>query len=142
MTLSEIKNKIVGKSKDGKKAYGTVSPQLKKLLELGYLKPFIPPKGKITTSEKFYEINWEKLTLEFIEFLQETSKTKLFKNFKYAYERKWTLKKNQHLQELLKFVIKDHSKYFRKTEESKTIEDLRKYFEWSLITNFNSSCKC
>ena len=34
------------------------------------------------------------------------------------------LKKNQHLQGLLKFVVKDHWKYFRKTEESKTIEDL------------------
>jgi hypothetical protein len=124
LTLSEIKNKLIGDSKDGKKAYGTVSPQLKTLLLSGYLKPYNPPKGGKTTSEKFYEINWEKLALKFIEFLQETSKRKLFKNFKYAYEKKWTLKKNQRLQELLQFVIKDHWKYFRKTEKSKTIEDL------------------
>ena len=106
LTLSQIKNKLDGKSKGGKKAYGTVSPQLKRLFELGYLKPFIPPKGDVTTSEKFYEINWEKLALEFIEFLQEISKRKLLKDFRYAYERKWTLKKNQHLHDLLKFVIK------------------------------------
>ena len=122
LNLSQIKNKINGKSKDGKKAYGTLSPQLKSLLELGYLKPYT--REKIKTSEKVYETNWEKIALEFIEFLQEASKRKLLKDFKYAYERKWALKKNQYLQGLLKFVIQDHWKYFRKTEKSKTIEDL------------------